>query len=216
MFIGYHLSLFCLSLLICNTVWAETTSQPDSNTSKQKHSIRVAQPLAGTDELGRMLPGYDEVGGFKANRRVGIFYFLWQGDDASKVSEQKWDLNEIIPNHPEVLEDGDHENWGSPQRGRFYYWGKPIYGYYRGDDEWVHLRNMQLLTDAQVDFLVIDATNALIYETQSDALMRAMRTLPGTGGKLQPTDSLLYQHPIRGPECSRSMMPSTGRGSPRT
>lgn len=33
---------------------------------------------------------------------------------------------------------------------------------YWGDDYWVHLRNMQLLTDAQVDFLVIDATNALI------------------------------------------------------
>ena len=176
----YHLSLFCLSLLIGNTVRAGTISLPDSDTSKQKESIRVAQPLAGADELGRVLPGYDEVGFFK-DRRVGIFYFLWQGDDASKVSEQKWDLNEIIPNHPEVLEDGDHENWGSPQRGRFYYWGKPIYGYYRGDDEWVHLRNMQLLTDAQVDFLVIDATNALIYESQTDALMRAMRTLQEQG-----------------------------------
>ncbi len=181
MFYWLHFSLCCLFLLTGNNVWAETVSPPDSSSSSQKSTKSVVQPLAGADELGRVLPGHEEVGNIRDDRSVGIFYFLWQGDDASKVSEQKWDLNEIIPNHPEVLEDGDHENWGSPQRGRFYYWGKPIYGYYKGDDYWVHLRNMQLLTDAQVDFLVIDATNALIYETQSDALMRAIRTLQKQG-----------------------------------
>ena len=144
-------------------------------------AISPPQPLAGWDELGRVLPLYDEVGGVKENRNVGIFYFLWQGDNASKTSEYKWDLSKIIPNHPEVLEDGDHENWGSRERGRYYFWGEPIYGYYRGDDYWVHLKNMQLLTDAQVDFLVLDATNALIYERQSHALMKAIRTLQEQG-----------------------------------
>lgn len=140
-------------------------------------------PLAGVDELGRVLPGYEEVGKIKDNRAVGIFYFLWQGDNASKTSERKWDLSKIIPRHPEVLEDGDHENWGSTNRGRYYFWGEPLYGYYRGDDYWIHLRNMQLLTDAQVDFLVIDATNALIYESQSTALMKAIRFLQEQGKK---------------------------------
>lgn len=144
-------------------------------------AISPPQALAGWDELGRVLPLYDEVGGVKENRNVGIFYFLWQGDNASKTSEYKWDLSKIIPNHPEVLEDGDHENWGSRERGRYYFWGEPIYGYYRGDDYWVHLKNMQLLTDAQVDFLVLDATNALIYERQSHALMKAIRTLQEQG-----------------------------------
>ena len=139
------------------------------------------QPLAGADELGRVLPGYDEVGKIKDDRAVGIFYFLWQGDNASKTSERKWDLSKIIPRHPEVLEDGDHENWGSTNRGRYYFWGEPLFGYYRGDDYWVHLKNMQLLTDAQVDFLVIDATNALIYESQSTALMKAIRSLQKQG-----------------------------------
>jgi len=139
------------------------------------------QPLAGSDELGRVLPGHEEVGDIRENRSVALFYFLWQGDKDSKVSELKWDLSQIIPNHPEVLEKGDHENWGSPQRGRYYFWGEPLYGYYRGDDYWVHLRNMQLLTDAQVDFLVIDATNHLIYKEQSEALMQAIRTLQRQG-----------------------------------
>ncbi len=144
-------------------------------------STDFIQPLAGYDELGRVLPNNEEVGDIRENRSVGLFYFLWQGDNASRTSELKWDLSKIIPNHPEVLEKGNHENWGSRQRGRYYFWGEPIYGYYRGDDYWVHLRNMQLLTDAQVDFLVIDATNALIYEEQSDALMKAISTLQQQG-----------------------------------
>lgn len=150
----------------------------------------ILQPMAGSDELGRVLPLHDEVGDLKTNRNVGIFYFLWQGDVASKTSENKWDLSKIIPSHPEVLEDGDHENWGSRERGRYYFWGEPIYGYYRGDDYWVHLRNMQLLTDAQVDFLVIDATNALIYEKQSHELMKAIRTLQKQG--LNPPKMVYY------------------------
>ena len=34
-------------------------------------------------------PLHDEVGDFK-NRNVGVFYFLWQGDVASKTSDNKW------------------------------------------------------------------------------------------------------------------------------
>jgi len=117
------------------------------------------------------------------NRQVAIFYFLWQGDD---TAQNYWDLSEIIPNHPEVLEDYDNEYWGLPvyKPGGpvgMYYWGKPIYGYYRGDDYWVHLRNMQLLTDAGVDLVVIDATNRRTYPKQSDALMKAMDAVRAQG-----------------------------------
>ena len=133
-----------------------------------------AQPLAGTDELGRTLPQNDETGDPKSDRQVGMFYFLWSGDEHSLVSDHYWDLTKIVAEHPEVLEDKDNKWWGSPEFSRFYYWGEPIYGYYRSDDYWVHLRSMQLLTDAGVDFVVIDATNAFVYEKQADVLMRAM------------------------------------------
>ena len=119
------------------------------------------------------------MGNPKANKQVGIFYFLWQGD---KTAENYWDLSEIVAKHPEVLEDYDNEYWGQPG-GKFYFWGKPIYGYYRGDDYWVHLRSMQLLTDAGVDFLAIDATNTLVYPEQSSALMKAMDAVRAQGKK---------------------------------
>ena len=49
---------------------------------------------------------------------------------------------------------------------------------------------MQLLTDAGVDFLVIDATNTLIYKEQSHALMKAIRTLQKQG--LNPPRLVYY------------------------
>ncbi len=146
------------------------------------------QPLAGTDGLGRTLPQNKQVGDPKANRQVGLFYFTWHGDG---TAEDYWDLSEIISNHPEVLNDYDSEFWGKPvyypPNGEFvsYYWGKPVYGYYRGDDYWVVLRSMQLLTDAGVDFVVIDATNLAIYPKNADILMSAMDAVR-TQGKIPP------------------------------
>jgi hypothetical protein len=158
-----------------------------------------AQPLAGTDELGRVLPLNEEVGNLEPDRQVGIFYFLWQGDN---TAEHHWDLSKIIAEHPEVLEDYDSEHWGRPvyRPGdgsvAFYFWGKPLYGYYRGDDYWVHLRSMQLLTDAGVDFVVIDATNKLIYPRQSEALMCAMDAVRAQGKN--PPEIVYYTNTASG------------------
>lgn len=142
-----------------------------------------AQPVAGTDGLGRVLPQQDEVGNPLDNRYVALFYFLWQGDSSSRTSEGAWDLSELWSEHPEVFEDFDHPEWGggAGKPGKYYFWGEPIYGYYKGDDYWVHLKNIQLLTDANVDLLVIDATNRITYPKQSDALMRAMETVRKQG-----------------------------------
>jgi hypothetical protein len=149
----------------------------------------ITQPLAGTDELGRTLPLNDSVGDPKENRQAGIFYFLWQGDKGSPTSEKYWDLTEIVPNHPEVLENFDDPGWGTTSAGGYYFWGNPIYGYYKGDDYWVHLRNMQLLADASVDFLILDATNTLIYPEQSEALMQAIEDIQAQG---KPAPRLVY------------------------
>ncbi|MBN8786169.1 MAG: hypothetical protein J0I84_03710 [Terrimonas sp.] len=139
-----------------------------------------AQPLAGTDGLGRTLIQNKEAGDVKSNRRVGMFYFLWQGDKGSPTAPVYWDLDEISRNSPEVFEKQNHTKWGG-KIGDYYFWGKPIYGYYKGDDYWVHLRSIQLLTDAGVDFLVIDATNRNTYPVQSDALMRAIEAVRKQG-----------------------------------
>ena len=138
--------------------------------------LAQTQSLGGTDGLGRVLPQYKEAGAPIDNTQVAVFYFLWQGDASSKTSERQWDLYDIYTKYPEVFEDADHPNWGSGT-GNYYFWGKPIYGYYRGDDYWVHVRNIQLLTDAGVDLLVIDATNGIAYTQQANVLMQAMNSV---------------------------------------
>lgn len=158
-------SVFCCS---CNKQYYEDLPTKDTTTGS-------GQVLAGRDDLGRILPLNDSVGNPKSDKKVGIFYFLWQGEGTSGNS---WDLSEIVPNHPEVLQDFHNEFWGT---GGMYFWGKPIYGYYRGNDYWVHLRSIQLLTDAGVDFLVIDATNALVYPQQANELMKAMDAVRAQG-----------------------------------
>jgi len=139
--------------------------------------------LAATDGLGRTIPQNENVGDPQSNRQVGLFYFLWQGHSASTTSEDNWDLSELWAKNPETFEDFDHPNWGGGAGvvGKYYFWGKPIYGYYKGDDYWVHLRNIQLLTDAMVDFLVMDATNRITYPEESEALMRAMDAVRAQG-----------------------------------
>lgn len=148
-----------------------------------------SQPVAGTDDLGRTLPQNDKVGNPKSNRQVAMFYFLWHETAPTKY----WDLSEIIPNHPEVLEDFDNPYWGG---GGMYYWGKPIYGYYKADDYWVQLRSIQLLTDAGVDLLVIDATNRLTYPKQADVLMKAMDAVRAQGKN--PPKIVFYTNTLSG------------------
>ncbi|MCE5226633.1 MAG: hypothetical protein LLG05_12350 [Porphyromonadaceae bacterium] len=138
--------------------------------------LAQTQSLGGTDGLGRVLPQYKEAGAPIGNAQVAMFYFLWQGDASSKTSERQWDLYDIYTKYPEVFEDADHPNWGSGT-GNYYFWGKPIYGYYRGDDYWVHVRNIQLLTDAGVDLLVVDATNGIAYTQQANVLMQAINSV---------------------------------------
>jgi len=174
----------------------------------------LGQPLAGTDDLGRTLPQNDTVGGPTANRQVAMFYFLWHESAPGKA----WDLHEIVSKHPEVLEDFKNPNWGVPGGLGMYYWGQPIYGYYKADDYWVQLRNIQLLTDAGVDVLVIDATNHLTYPKQAEVLMKAMDavrvqgrkppqiafyTNTASGDTMQQAYDNFYKEgaPFRHPEC---------------
>lgn len=153
------------------------------------------QALGGVDGLGRVLPSHEEVGGLRQNRHVAMFYFLWHGDG---TSPRQWDLSKIISRHPEVLNDFDNPNWGG---GGMYYWAEPLYGYYRADDYWVHLRSMQLLTDAGVDLVVIDATNRLIYAERANVLMEAMEAIRAQGR--QPPRIVFYTNTASGETMQR-------------
>jgi len=112
--------------------------------------------LHGTDALGRCLPGASEVRSFRQDRYVGVFYFLWL-----KLN-RVYDNSQILREHPEARATNASPPWGPIHA--FHFWGEPLFGYYRSDDPWVLRRHAALLSDAGVDFLIFDTTNALIYE----------------------------------------------------
>ncbi len=106
--------------------------------------IITAQTLADTEVLGRTPFQNDSAGNPKKDKYVAMFYFLTHGD---RTADDYWDLSEIFPNHPDVLEDYDNQYCGKLvfYEGRpcpAYYWGKPIYGYYRADNYWVALKSL--------------------------------------------------------------------------
>lgn len=111
--------------------------------------------LYGSDALGRSMPAAGEVREFQPDRYVGMFYFTWLNLDAVH------DNTQILANFPEALSTTASPPWGP--KNAFHFWGEPLYGYYRSDDPWILRRHAELLSDAGVDFLVFDATNAAIY-----------------------------------------------------
>lgn len=104
------------------------------------------------DALGRQLPGYDTCGPVKENRTVGIFYFLWLGQHGRKGP---FDITEILKANPRNPQYG-------PVRA-YHHWGKPELGYYTSTSRYVIRKHARILSDAGVDVLIFDTTNAITY-----------------------------------------------------
>jgi len=107
------------------------------------------------DGLGRPLPTYNEVGPPNANKYVGVFYFVWHSTPGAGGGNEVYDNTKLIQANP------DNPAYGP--RYSFHWWGEPEAGYYRADDPWVIRRNLQMLSDAGVDFLYFDVSNGVTY-----------------------------------------------------
>lgn len=110
-----------------------------------------------TDALNRQLPSYDEAGAKRNNKTVGVFYYVWSGYQGSKV----YDISKILAANPVNPLDVSNTSWGPVSA--FHFWGEPEMGYFRSEDTWVIRRDLQMLSNAHVDFIFIDVTNAITY-----------------------------------------------------
>jgi len=115
-------------------------------------------PTVGKDALGRKLPVLGKVGPRRRDRYVGIFYFVNKSPMERSVPIN---VTKLLQENPEVARDFDHPAWGPPES--IYYWGEPLFGYYLTSDEWVIHKHIEMLTFADVDFLVFDTTNRLTF-----------------------------------------------------
>lgn len=123
--------------------------------------------LAGTDALGRKVEVADGIR--DDGVYVGMWYSIWHG--------QHPDLQTDIRDIQKLLDAGaegkakleDLSDWA-----QFYYWGEPLYGYYDSTDPFVLSRHIELFTNAGIDFLLIDVTNAYVYETAGTVFLELL------------------------------------------
>ena len=91
---------------------------------------------------------------------VGMFYYIWHGQHGEEVK----DITRLLEKNP------TNPEWGG--EGQFHWGGKPVLGYYKGNDKYVIARHMQMLMDAGVDFYFFDVTNAFTYDDNVKVVMK--------------------------------------------
>jgi hypothetical protein len=123
-----------------------------------------------TDALGRSLPDYNECGPVKADRFVGIFYFLTHNNHGGSGP---FNVTKILKDNPENPE------WGEGS----HYWGEPEIGYYLNTDEWAIRRHANQLSDAGIDVLIFDVTNDVTYPEDYLTICKVFRKMRAQGEK---------------------------------
>jgi hypothetical protein len=156
--------------------------------SRQLVSSSGADTWVARDGLGRVLGQNGQS--IKKNRYVGIFYFVWQGAHGydhhsagisgegvmpKQVSDtmSPYDISRLLKEHPE------HPEYGPIHA--FHYWGEPYFGYYLPDDEWIIRKHAQMLSDAGVDVIILDVTNAAIYLPQVTKIANTYKKMRAEG-----------------------------------
>jgi hypothetical protein len=132
--------------------------------------------LSGTDDLGRSLPTHAQTGGPKPNRYVGLFYWQWHTGLRATADV---DMSVYLTTHPKQTFFSAFPP-GGPAHPTFY-WGQPVFGYYRSDDPWVIRKQLPLLADAGIDFLFLDYTNGSVYDKELATFLQVADDLKSKG-----------------------------------
>lgn len=128
--------------------------------------------IVNTSETGISAP--------KENRAVGMFYYICNGPHGTN-GDPIYDITEILKTNSVNPQFGPE--------GKPHWWGKPKLGYYVNTDDFVYDKHLQMLTDARVDFLFMDVTNAFTYD---DAVKRLMAAIDRRTNVGLPSPKLVY------------------------
>ena len=129
----------------------------------------ICNNYPATDALGRKLPEFKEVGPPKKGKFVGVFYSIWHTAYSRYVP---LNASEILSKYPEAIYDFNNPAW-RPADGSFFFWGEPLFGYYKDTDPWVLRKHAEMLAYAGVDVVVLDCSNGDTYKESYLALFKA-------------------------------------------
>ncbi len=175
---------------------SETKAQPETAIQRTEVEMDIYANgytnnlVVGFDEQGRSVPA---VSARKEDKEVGIFYFLWLGQHGG---DKIYDNSHILEEHgPDVMFHQDLP--GVSPAWQFHWWEEPLYGYYNSGDEWVIRRHMEMLTEAGIDFLCFDVTNANIYQNVAKRVMKVIEELRSEGWDAPQVTWMTHSYSIR-------------------
>lgn len=157
---------------------AETT--PSVERVQDTRNLTAAQysilNITGTDDFGRVINPVD--GKLNSDRYVGMFFFLTLGQHPDHNGI--YDINKITydSTYPEAF-----KKYSTPltPAGAAHFWGEPVFGYYNSLDPWVMRKQVEMLTMAGVDFLVLDTTNNVLYPDVTALLFSILKEYQDDG-----------------------------------
>ncbi len=124
-----------------------------------------------TDMLGRKVFSVEDVGAFKPDKKVGIFYWTWR---EHAVGLTPVNVSKLLDEFPAAEYNRDHPGWCGKNIQP--HWGEPRFGFYRNSDPYVIRHHAAMLADAGVDFLLFDCTNgALLWRDAYEPLLEGFR-----------------------------------------
>lgn len=134
--------------------------------------------FAANDDLDRSLPNSLATGVYGSNGEfyVGLFYFLWMGEHGDSGV---FDCQKIIDTYGSEASSLSCGAWGPV--GAMHFFAEPLYGYYYSSDEWVIRKHMELIMNANVDFLYFDVTNGYPYINNAKKVMKVCHQLNQLG-----------------------------------
>ena len=159
-------------------------TSPDSSTVNTDFRDLYSDTWVATDALGRKMPDFMDVGPLKNDKRrlVSIFYITWHTQDhfANFKSPYSADVSKVLKSDPNARLDAKLPLW----KENSYHWGEPEMGYFLSQDEYVIRKDMSMLTDAGVDVLILDVTNAVRYWDEWEVLFKTMHKMKAEGNKV--------------------------------
>ena len=153
--------------------------------------------LTAIDGVGRRLP---EISGYKSDKYVGLFYFLWHGQHTPGSTVRN--VTELLKSNYTDLFDRDPQNPVVP-KDAWLHVHEPLYGYYNSMDEWVMRKHIELFIAAGLDFVTFDFTNGFYYDEPLRNFLKILREYKNAGWKVPQVSFYLW---IKGNELAHRLL----------
>lgn len=150
-----------------------TNYKVDQSLPSQEYRRIDYTTWTASDDLKRTVAGGEEAGEVRADKQVGLFYFLcWVGAGIHVQDNTKEFLEMGLKNYKKFLQDSGGEA----------YWAEPYFGYYLNTDTWVYRKHAYMLEAAGVDFIFLDVSNGATFDKGHMALFNTWLKIRQEGG----------------------------------